>query len=45
MLRDVKNYENLSKSSLTKEINKIKLSEESKKIKKNPKKDTKNVLD
>ena len=31
MLRGVKNYENLSKSSLIKEINKIKLSEEPKK--------------
>ena len=31
MLRGFKNYENLSKSSLIKEINKIKLSEEPKK--------------
>ena len=40
MLRGVKNYENLSKSSLIKEINKIKLSEEPKKttFKKHPKK-------
>ena len=41
MLRGVKNYDDLSKSSLIKEINKIKLSKEPKKIifKKNPKKD------
>ena len=32
MLRIVKNYENLSKSSLIKEINKIKLSEEQKRL-------------
>ena len=41
VLRGVKNYENLSKSSLIKQINKIELSEESKKIKKNPEIDTK----
>ena len=42
MLRSVKNYENLSKSSLIKAINKLKLPEEQKKIafKKYPKKDT-----
>ena len=41
MLRGVKSYENLTKSSLIKEINKIKLSEQPKKIifKKHPKKD------
>ena len=44
MLSGVKNYENLSKSSLIKEINEIKLSEEPKKIvfKKHPKKYQKN---
>ena len=44
MLRGVKNYENLSKSSLIIEINKIELSEEPKKIKKFPKKDTRKIF-
>ena len=47
MLRGVKNYENLSKSSLIQEINKIKISEEPKKttFKKHLKKISEKVLD